>query len=290
MVSPALTRTANMKHDCRLIAVDMDGTLLRRDKTVSEKNITAVNSALEQGIEVMIATGRSRAQAGRYIELFPDMRYLISSSGAVVYDMKDDWKKIISNEITPEIAVEILKFANGIDCFPIMSVEGQSVYNAAQAPYASEYGLGAYVHEINTYGTGVESVYEWYCEKLQPVESVSLYCRDESIRGDIVASLSHLPLYFALPGEPGVEISMKTANKGDALRSLCEQLGISISETVAVGDSDNDIPMLQIVGYAVAPANAAEAVKDVVDFVTADCDHDCVAEALEQIKLNPLYM
>lgn len=278
--------TANMKHNFRLVAVDMDGTLLRRDKTVGEKTVRAVNSALEQGTEVIIATGRSRVQLERYMGLFPKLRYAITSSGAAVYDMKNDWEKIISNEIQPKVALEILKYADEQDCFPIMSVEGKTVYTAALAPQAPEYGLGAYVYEINTFGTGVSSVYSWYKENPQPVESISLYFRNHSFRKHAVEALSHLPLYFALPGEPAVEIGMNTANKGYALTKLCELLGISLTEVMAIGDSDNDVPMLSIAAYAVSPANAPEAVKAKVDFVVSDCDHDGVAEALEQFAIH----
>ena len=282
MASPVSMHTANMKHNYRLVAIDMDGTLLRRDKTIGTQTAMAVNTALEQGTEVVIATGRSRVQSERYMDTFPQMRYVITSSGAVVYDMKAGWKKIISIEIPAEIVQEILQYADTLDCFPIMSVGGKTVYTAHLAPEAAAYGLGAYVYEINTFGTGVESVSEWYRCNRQPVESVSLYFRDPKLRHRTVDSLKHLPLYFALPGEPAVEIGMDTANKGDALTALCERLGVELADTMAIGDSDNDIPMLEIVGCSVASGNAPDEVKAKVDYITADCDHDGVALALKQ--------
>jgi len=275
-----------MKHNYRLVAVDMDGTLLRRDKTVGEKTVQAMNAALEQGTEVIIATGRSRVQSERYMKLFPKLRYSITSSGAVVYDLHDNWRKVVSNEIPPEVALEILKYADEQDCFPIISVEGKTVYTARLAPVAPLYGLGAYVYEINTYGTGVDSVYDWYRAHQQPVESISLYFRDHSFCKGAVDALSHLPLYFALPREPAVEIGMDTANKGYALTKLCELLNISLEDVAAVGDSDNDVPMLEIAGLAISPANAPNAVKARVDCVVADCDHDGVAEALERFVIR----
>ena len=200
--------------------------------------------------------------------------------------VSDNWKKIISNEIPPEVALEILKYADEQDCFPIMSVEGKTVYTAHLAPTAPEYGLGAYVYEINTFGTGVESIYAWYKTHQQPVESISLYFRDHSFRKGAVEALNHLPLYFALPGEPAVEIGMNTANKGYALTKLCELLGIDLEDVVAIGDSDNDVPMLELAALAISPGNAPKAVQAKVDCVVADCDHDGVAEALERFVLN----
>lgn len=277
--------TANMKHNYRLAAVDMDGTLLRRDKTIGERTVRAVNTALRCGKEVIIATGRSRVQTQRYLELFPNMRYVITSSGAAVYDVKNDWEKIISNEIPPNIVFAILEFAKTLDCFPIMSVEGQSLYLREKADEAPEYGLAAYVYEMRTFGTAVESLWDWYEADPKPVESISLYFRDFSCRESVVKALEQYPLYFALPGEPSVEISLCTANKGEALRALCDKLNIRMTDTVCIGDSDNDLPMLCAAGLAVASGNAPDAVKRYAHVVTADCDHDGVAEALEQYLL-----
>lgn len=278
--------TVNMKHNIRLVAVDMDGTLLRRDKTIGEQTVRAVNTALACGIEVLIATGRSRVQCERYLEQFPAMRYVITSSGAAVYDVQNGWKKIISNEIPPEVVLAILEYAESVDCFPIMSVGGKSVYVREKAPFAAEYGLAAYVYEMRTFGTAVESVSAWYADDPRPAESVSLYFRDEKLRYEAVKALGTHPLYFALPGEPAVEISLNTANKGYALQKLCDMLEIDISDAAAVGDSDNDLPMLTVAGLAISTGNAPDAVKRQCDYVVADCNHDGVAEALVQYILN----
>lgn len=276
----------NMKHKIRLAAVDMDGTLLRRDKTIGERTQRAVNTALACGVEVIIATGRSRVQCQRYLELFPQMRYVITSSGAAVYDVKKYWEKIISNEIPPEIVLAILGYAETVDCFPIMSVGGISAYVRDKAPYAEEYGLAAYVYEMRTFGTAVENMTAWYREDPRPVESISLYFRDEKLRHAAVEALQQYPLYFALPGEPAVEISLNTANKGYALEALCDMLGVDMAETAAVGDSDNDLPMLTAAGLAIASGNAPDGVKAKCDYVVADCNNDGVAEAFERYILN----
>lgn len=279
--------TVSMRHKYRLAAVDMDGTLLRGDKTIGQRTVRAMNEALAQGVEVVIATGRSRAQTWHYTELFPAMRYVISSSGAAVYDLQRNWEKIISNEIPPELVLEILDYAKRLDCFPIVAANGQTHYTAGMAEQAPAYGLGAYVYEMKHFGTAVDSIFDWYSEFRQPVESIALYFRDRQFCPAVVAHLEHLPLYFAMPAEPSVEMSMKTANKGCALEQLCRRLGISREAALAMGDSDNDVPMLKAAGLAVVSGNAPPAVQELADFVSADCDHDGVAVALERFVLQP---
>ncbi len=286
MASLASMHTVNMQTKLRLAAIDLDGTTLRRDKSIGAETIKTVNDAIAQGIEVVVCTGRSRVQCQRYIEMFPSMRYVITSSGAAVYDTEGDWRKIISNEMSSEIVLELLEATEGVDCFPIMSAGGKTLYTSCMAPFAAEYGLGAYTWELNNFGTGVESLPEWYRANPIPVESLSLYFRDVSLRAEVVERMSHLPLYFALPGEPAVEISLNTANKGDALIALCRMLNIPMEQTMAIGDSDNDIPMLRTAGVSVASGNAPDAVKEWAHCVTSDCDHDGVAAALKPYLLN----
>ena len=264
----------------------MDGTLLRRDKTIGERTVRAVNTALACGNEVIIATGRSRVQAERYLKRFPAMRYIITSSGAAVYDVQNDWEKMISNEIPPDIACSILEYAKTVDCFPILSVDGKSLYLRGKADEAPQYGLAAYVYEMRTFGTAVDSLWDWYTVNPKPLESISLYFRDHTHRESVVKALECYPLYFALPGEPSVEISLCTANKGEALRALCERLDIRMTETVCIGDSDNDLPMLCVAGLSAVMKNAPDAVKRYAHVVTSDCDHDGVAEVLEHYILN----
>ena len=275
-----------MKNTTKLIAVDMDGTTLRRDKTIGERTIKAMNDALDAGVEVMIATGRSRSQFDRYVALFPKMRYAISSSGAAVYNVQT-WEKLISNEMPVDVVQQVLDYAETLDCFAIVTVEGSTVYTASMAPLADQYGLGDYTYEINNFGVGVENIYDWYRENGRPAESVSLYFHDHSPCKAVAEHLSVLPLYIALPGEPGVEMSMQQANKGEALRQVCRMLNLPMEQVMVIGDSDNDIPMMEEAGFAVASGNSPEAVKAKADAVTLDCDEDGVGAAIEQYVLNP---
>lgn len=286
MVSHVLMRIVNMKDKIQAVAIDLDGTTLHRDKSIGQRTIDAVNRALDLGVEVIISTGRSRVQFERYLKHFPKIKYAISSSGAAVYDVRS-WDKLISNEMPAEVVQEVLDYAKTQDCFPMLSVEGRTVYPAAMAPRAAEYGLGEYTYEIENFGTGVEDIYAWYAENQLPAESVSLYFHDHGPCKPAVEALSHLPLYIALPGEPGVEMSMKNANKGAALTELCERIGIPLSKLMAIGDSDNDLPMIAVAGHSVASGNASDAVKERADAVTLDCDEDGVGVAIEQYVLCP---
>ena len=284
--SPASTPIVRMfEHKCRLVAIDLDWTTLTSQKTIGPRTVQAVNRALNEGCEVIFCTGRSRAQFERYLSHFPKLRYAIASSGAVVYDVKT-WEKLVSNELPPELVRQIFAVGETLDCFPFMGMEGQSIYEGSMAPLAVEYGLENYLYEMYNFATPVEHLFQWYQTQNCPVESISFYFRDHNPCGIVRQTLCDLPLYLSFPKEPCVEMNMNTADKGIALTALCKKLGITLEQTMVIGDSDNDVPMFRAAGLSVAVDNASDAVKAEADAVTFDCDHDGVGAAIERFLFH----
>lgn len=268
------------EHAYELIAVDLDGTLLNGSKTVGSRTRRAVNRALEQGIQTVFCTGRSRSQFQQYLAAFPRMRYAIASGGAVVYDVSD-WKKLYSRQLESEMVLEILRMAREVDCMPFLSVEGQAVHPAAVEQEAGAYGLEGYVYEMTHFSLAVEDIYAWYEADPKPVEAVALYVRDRALLHQFREKLSPMPVHLSFPADPCVEISRRGADKGTALTALCAYLGVPMERTMMIGDSYNDIPALTKAGFAVAMKNAPAKVRVWVQAVTEDCDHDGVGLAIE---------
>lgn len=273
-----------LETEYQLVAVDLDWTLLNRQKSIGPRSVRAINDALDAGCEVIFCTGRSRCQFEKYLAPFPRLRYVVSSSGAVVYDVTT-WEKLISNELPVSVVSKILRVGETLDCFPFMAVDGKTVYPAAMAPLAKEYGLEHYIYEMENFATGVEDVFRWYRNAPRVAESVAFYFRNHKPCAQVRSALQDLPLYMSFPREPCVEISLNTADKGKALTALCDRLNIPMSHTMVIGDSDNDIPMFQVAGLAVAMENALPTVKQCADVVTLDCNSDGVGTAIERYVL-----
>ena len=91
----------------KLIAFDMDGTLLNSEKRISERTLEAVNRAFDAGKEVILSTGRCVAELREYFKRIPRLRYVVCSSGAILYDVKEE-KILYSNSISIELAEKIL--------------------------------------------------------------------------------------------------------------------------------------------------------------------------------------
>ena len=84
----------------------------------------------------------------------------------------------------------------------------------------------------------------------------------------------------------GIECNPSGVSKGEALKELCRRLSIPVEASIAIGDSDNDLSMLKAAGLPLAVAGSTQVILDAAAFVTADCDHDAVAEALQRWILN----
>lgn len=257
----------------RLAAIDLDGTLLRSDGTISPRTRAAARAAVAAGVEIVIVTARGPRTVG---ELAADLGVrgeAICSNGAIVLDL-DSGRILRMRTIETEVALELVHALRERLPGIIFAVEREAL--------AHEPGFSAWDWTPPS-GTRVDDAVALLAEpaaKLilrhvnHEVETVAAVARE--LAGDSVS--------ISLSGPWVVEISPAGVNKASALAELCEQLGVDADEVVAFGDHLNDLPMLAWAGRAVAVANAHPDVVELADDVTATNDEDGVALVLEQLS------
>lgn len=265
--------------DYRLVAIDIDGTLLTPELEISDATVKVIRKAIENGVVITLSTGRMYLAALSFAEMLQLDVPLITCNGALtkcsvtgkVYDTKT---------IPAEYCSEILQYcrANRIST---------SIYNNDEI--FIEKGSANYeIHE--------------YMDKSEPqvVEDLS-----RVLDGSIIKLLINsnekkaleyhtnalydkygdkLNFYFSLPYF--VEIVNISANKRNALESLAEQLDIKREEIIAIGDNYNDMDMIQYAGLGVAMGNAPQYLKEQADFVTRSNDEDGVMYVIEKFILK----
>ena len=118
-----------------------------------------------------------------------------------------------------------------------------------------------------------------------PVEKLDFYFVDSAERARFLARVQDVRAWVVPCESAGVEINAIGVDKGSGLQALCRCLNIPISATIAIGDSENDRPLLRDAGLPLAMGNAIADVKDAARYVMPDCDHDGVAEAIERFLL-----
>ena len=257
----------------RLVASDLDGTLLLPDETVSERTRAALAAAKEAGITVVLVSGRQPRSLGPIAERIGVGGIAICANGALIWDL-DAGTLVDATPLAADLAARLVHALRQAIPGVLFAVELESGFGhergwaedpAAVRPEALE----ADALELIT-GPVVKLLLR---HPTLPFAELADKAR-QAIGDDAVATWAGLRL---------VEISAAGVTKAFALERLCDRLGIDASEVVAVGDMPNDLAMLNWAGTAVAVANATQEVLEAADEVTAANVEDGVAQLLERI-------
>ena len=267
----------------RLIALDLDGTLLDRNKQIPAENAAALLRAAGEGTEIVPATGRFYRGMPQNIRELPYVRYAITVNGAAVYDVARG-ETVCASEIPWERAVAVMERLDDLDVIYDCYQNGwgwmtQALYDQAEQYAANVHSLDM----IKNLRTPVPELKALLRERASGVQKIQIFFRDMDLRAEMLQTLpAEFPdLVVTTSIVNNIEINSREATKGVALQKLSARLGIPIEETMAFGDDRNDIPMLLSAGIGVAMENAEEEVKRAADFVTDDCDHSGVARAMK---------
>ncbi len=264
-----------------LIAFDMDGTLLNSRKEITPLTLAALNRAADAGKMIALSTGRCRPELDSYLSLIPKIRYLICTSGALVYDVYTQ-EEILKRSLEPSLVKALLKLAIKEGAMMHL-LDRESIVQTDQFQHMEQYGMGVYKPMYERVVTAWDNLYETYCASPFPVEKVNFYHTDLESRERTRRRIEEagFPVILADAERGSLEISAAGVDKGSGLRKLCERLNIPVSRTIAAGDADNDISILKAAGLSVAMGNALPHIKELADVTVSDCDHDGCAEIID---------
>lgn len=272
----------------RMIAVDLDGTLLTSDKEFSSANRMALERAAAAGIEIVPTTGRLYDAIPAAIRALAFIRYVITVNGAEVTDLKTG-ETIHKAEIPRQQAIEIMKRLDEhpviYDCYQ----DNEAWMTAAQKLHIDRMVRSSHyrkmLHELRK---PVPELKAFLSERNQDVQKVQFFTDRSDIRLQLLQQLPHWfnELCVSSSVADNVEINQIHANKGEALLALAAHLGVRREQIAAFGDGLNDLSMLQAAGIGIAMENACDAVKAVADRITGTCDADGVAYGIDRFCLN----
>lgn len=289
----------------KLVAVDLDGTMLNSYGMVTEKTKNAIKSSIEKGIDVIIASGRPIDSIKTIAKEINSEKYFIAGNGALIYDIQKD-EIIYEKSIKKEKTLEIIKICE----------ENSISYNVYTEKNilatALKYNV-LYYHKENlkkeeskkTHINIIENMYE-YVKKLENERFLKITVCDEnkSIFNSIMKKLkqvedieilevSHMSRKMIKQGTEDVaieyyytEISCKDVDKWDALEYLIKKLDINPSEVVSIGDNLNDKKMIENSGMGIAMNGCTPIVAEIANYITDGNDEDGVGKAIEKIILQ----
>lgn len=282
----------------RLIAIDLDGTLLNSYGEITNKNREAIKYAINKGIEVVLASGRD-PQTMKKISLELGIEnFLIAGNGACIYDIKQD-KNIYESFVEKEKALEIIKICKQNSIF-------FNIYtNKGIITESLNYNVKVF-HNENNYKpnkkrTNIEIVNDIYSYiKNNEFEILKIIICDESriifnniieklkiIKNVEVLEVEHMSKKIIKTGTEEykieyfyTEVTNQNANKWDTIQYLAKKLGIEEKEIICIGDNINDLKMVRNAGVGIAMKNSALEKKEIADYVTEDNNSDGVGMAI----------
>ena len=263
----------------RLIALDLDGTLLNSRKEIPPEAALAVRDACAAGKTVVFNTGRAVCELEEQIALLPEVRYAVFASGAGLYDIRE--KKAFGLQGIPAAQVEkILALARTKDLMPQFVTADRDVIQSSHMANLERYHMGVYRPMYEKAMTLVPDIFAFAETCRDPFLKINLYHADPPERIRTRAQLETPDLELVYSEVSSLECSAAGVSKGSGLERLCGLLGIPMADCIAVGDADNDIPMLRAAGLGVAMGNAPDYVKTAADRIVSDLDHGGCAEAI----------
>jgi Cof subfamily protein (haloacid dehalogenase superfamily) len=264
----------------RLIASDLDGTLLNKEWKISSRNVQAVRQAVTRGVKVTLATGRMAAATRGYArELGLDVP-LITYHGALIEQALSGeilYRKVVPVELAAEIVESLLQRRIHTQVFLKDRVFVQKA-NEHSAAYGKMAGLQ--VEEAD--------VLKLLEKEPEGVEKILCIGEKDILQelGQELKAVYGQKLHFTSSSFQFLDMLHPEVNKGTALRALAEQWGIEAEEVMALGDSLNDKEMLVFAGLGVAMANAHPELKEIADYITGPYWEDGVAQAIEKFILK----
>lgn len=271
----------------RLLAFDLDGTLLTSNKVLTSRTREALLAAAQAGITLVPTTGRFYRAMPEAVRALP-LRYAVTMNGAQVYDIAAA-RAVRRAELSTQRALALMEYLDGFPVIYDCYADGWGWMTRSMQQNAAQFVSDAHALQmIQTLRTGVDDLKSYLRERGCGVQKMQLFTRDAALRQQLLKSLparfAGLSVSSSMPFN--IEINDAHANKGEAVAALAAQLGLAPESVMALGDGLNDISLLQTAGWGVAMANACAELLAVADAVTASCDDDGAARAIERYCLS----
>ena len=271
----------------KIIAIDLDGTLLSTKGDITDENLAAIKDLAERGIIFVPVTGRAMYEMPRRVYECEYIRYIISSNGAVIYDKQTG--ETVSHNFTAEQFARIYSVLKEYEATMTIHYALRSVADSAKVSdeVFNYYRVNDYYkNHIRTHNVMRDDFDEFFSEPRE-AEMLSVFFRYDSELEEARSRLEAMGDIDITSSTVGnIELIRHGALKGNALSKLIDKLGVSLAETIAVGDSRNDISMLEIAGLALATDNATDAVKAKSHRVICHCDKNTAEYIRDNILKN----
>lgn len=266
----------------QLLAIDLDGTTLRNDASLSPNVKKALEYAIQQDIFVVPCTGRALGSLSPEVTAIPGITYAVTSNGAAIENLSQG-QRIYCNLLDKETSLSILNTLSSQDVMIEVFIQGKAYTEQRFLNHLTHYGTSEhYIPYVLSTRNSVNDIRSLIEQSPQNIENINLKTADRTLRERLWNQFALMQtVSITASSSMNIEVSAVNTGKAQAIAYLCEMLGITMHEVMAIGDSLNDVMLLQQAGCSVAMENGVDEVKQAADFITLSNEADGVAYAIE---------
>lgn len=269
-----------MSNKYKLIACDIDGTLNGSDMMVSKENIEAISALSAKGVHFVPATGRSLAEISNILDI-DAIRYVIYSNGAAILDKTSGATEFMG--LTEEQAKLVLDTVTRYPCYIIEHCDGKTCIGEKCEEVYERNNVSIPVRRLLDETAIFVEDFHRLMYSMKNLENINVFFASESDMLKCKALLSENSELLCVEGwECNLEIFSRKAGKGNALSMLTERLAVSLEETIAIGDSGNDLPIINAAGLGLCVSNGCTALKEAADEIICSNDEHVVKYVLNR--------
>ncbi|MDY3121396.1 Cof-type HAD-IIB family hydrolase [Suipraeoptans intestinalis] len=275
-----------MKLNVQMIGLDLDGTLLNSQKQLTSLTADTLKQAVDQGIRVVLATGRPLGGIPQELKEFPGLQYAVTANGSRIVDLVSG-NTLYEKLVEAKLAKRILKLFGTYDTLREVYFDGMGYAKKEDLErithYMEDKPMAQYivktrqtVEDVETYleqqNRGVDKVQALFRSREDKEEARRVLCGWQEV--EVTGSLSN-----------NLEINARGVDKGQGLLWLANRLQIPVEALMVFGDGDNDRGMLRLAGMGVAMGNGLPEVKEEADYLAGSNDEDGIGKFLQQYVL-----
>ncbi|MBQ9530506.1 MAG: Cof-type HAD-IIB family hydrolase [Eubacterium sp.] len=274
-------------NNIKLAAIDLDGTLLADNKKLCNGAEEIIENAHKSGLHIVPITGRPYKGVPDFIKKLSAVEYIITSNGAQIIE-KESAKSIYSYALSNEKSKEIIKILRSFPCMFEPFCDGVSYTEKHIYDFYLSNFKGTPLEEYFTSSRKICSGYdEIFRDSSKCADEFFISCPDEKTRSALMSEVEKIGnVQFCTHRDRFLEISEKGTDKGNALKVICNHIGIDISQTIAFGDGENDILLLEAAGIGVAMKNSEKPLFSHADIIAKTNNENGVCEIIS--RLNPI--
>ena len=268
----------------KLVALDMDGTLLNSRHEISSENRELVKTCIEKGVKFVLISGREIESIKHYSRILDLDTYLTGYNGSLITN-NDGNKAVFSNTLNPRLVKAVIEEAYKANMFIIAFLQDSILVSDNSSKWYKNFLEFTIANPI------VEADLLLYLDENNKWDEINKICLSDDHKKLIDFKEAIEPklkeeftLLFSLPFF--LEVFNNNVSKGLALEKLAHYYGVNREEILAIGDGENDISMIKFAGLGVAMGNSSQLVRNSADFITLTNDENGVASTLRKFLIN----